>query len=562
MALVLKDRVQEVTNTTGTGTLTLAGAVTGFQSFAAVGDGNTTYYAITGGSQWELGIGTYTASGTTLSRDTVLSSSNSGNLVDFAAGSKTVFVTYPAEKSVYQDASNNVSGYNIENSPIGGSTPAAGTFTTLTSNGETSFTIPGSMSVTSQATSGNNSFNFVTSATSGRQGIAVQDGTRFAEFFLMKSTQAGYGNTNEAVIRASVNTAGLRLVSDSSATPTIFFSTGTTPSAVSEQFRITNTVSAVNYVQVTGAATGSVPIISSQGSDTNVALFLTSKGTGAVQLATNNTERMRIDSSGNVGIGTSSPGAVLDVRSSSNAAIFRTSDGTAANNAGSWIYNTASGTAASRVANILLDGNGGDASGSDYFVLSHYGDNHVEIRNYSNGYMNFYTNNTERMRIDSSGNVLVGGTAARGTTVGAAHLDIFNGTAPAGTLTNGISLYSSSGDFLFMDSGGNAYKVGYRNLPAVGTKTGSYTLQTADVGKYVQLGSGGSITIPDATFAEGDAISIFNNTTGAITITCTITTAYIAGTDSDKASVSLATRGVATILFISSTVCVISGNVS
>lgn len=104
--------------------------------------------------------------------------------------------------------------------------------------------------------------------------------------------------------------------------------------------------------------------------------------------------------------------------------------------------------------------------------------------------------------------------------------------------------------------------VGYRNLPAVGTKTGSYTLQTADVGKYVQVGSGGSITIPDATFAEGDAISIFNNTTGAITITCTITTAYIAGTDSDKASVSLATRGVATILFISSTVCVISGNVT
>jgi hypothetical protein len=82
------------------------------------------------------------------------------------------------------------------------------------------------------------------------------------------------------------------------------------------------------------------------------------------------------------------------------------------------------------------------------------------------------------------------------------------------------------------------------------------------VGKYVQVGSGGSITIPDATFAEGDAVSIFNNTSGGITITCTITTAYIAGTDSDKASVTLATRGVATILFISSTVCVITGNVS
>jgi hypothetical protein len=107
-----------------------------------------------------------------------------------------------------------------------------------------------------------------------------------------------------------------------------------------------------------------------------------------------------------------------------------------------------------------------------------------------------------------------------------------------------------------------ASTLGFLNVPPVGTKTSSYTLATADVGKYVQVGSGGSITIPDATFAEGDAISIFNNTSGNITITCTITTAYIAGTDSDKASVTLATRGVATILFISSTVCVISGNIS
>ena len=108
----------------------------------------------------------------------------------------------------------------------------------------------------------------------------------------------------------------------------------------------------------------------------------------------------------------------------------------------------------------------------------------------------------------------------------------------------------------------DAVTLGYLNAPAVGTKTGSYTLATADVGKYVQLGSGGSITIPDATFSEGDIISLFNNTTGSITITCTITTAYIAGTDSDKATMTLATRGVATILFISGTVCVVSGNVS
>jgi hypothetical protein len=104
--------------------------------------------------------------------------------------------------------------------------------------------------------------------------------------------------------------------------------------------------------------------------------------------------------------------------------------------------------------------------------------------------------------------------------------------------------------------------IGYRDLPAVGTKTSSYTLAVGDVGKYVQVGTSGSITIPDATFAEGDAISIFNNTSGNITITCTITTAYIAGTDADKATVTLATRGIATVLFISGTVCAITGNVS
>jgi hypothetical protein len=110
MALVVKDRVQETTTTTGTGTITLAGAVTGFQSFSVIGNANTTYYTIAAGSQFEVGIGTYTASGTTLSRDTVLESSNAGALVNFSAGTKSVFVTYPAEKSLYLDASNNAIG--------------------------------------------------------------------------------------------------------------------------------------------------------------------------------------------------------------------------------------------------------------------------------------------------------------------------------------------------------------------------------------------------------------------------------------------------------------------
>ena len=103
MALIVKDRVKETTTTTGTGTVTLAGAAVGFQSFAAIGDGNTTYYVITDNADWEVGIGTYTSSGTTLSRDTILESSNSGSAVNWGAGVKDVFVTYPAERSVYTD---------------------------------------------------------------------------------------------------------------------------------------------------------------------------------------------------------------------------------------------------------------------------------------------------------------------------------------------------------------------------------------------------------------------------------------------------------------------------
>jgi hypothetical protein len=103
MALVVKDRVRETTTTTGTGTITLGGAATGFQSFSVIGDANTTFYTIqlSNTNEWEVGIGTYTLSGTTLSRDTILESSNGGTAVNFSAGSKDVFVTYPAEKAIY-----------------------------------------------------------------------------------------------------------------------------------------------------------------------------------------------------------------------------------------------------------------------------------------------------------------------------------------------------------------------------------------------------------------------------------------------------------------------------
>ena len=181
MALVIADRVRETSTSTGTSTFVLAGAVVGYQSFfSAIGNANTTYYTISnqGTSEWEVGIGTVSTG--SLTRTTVLASSNANALVNFTAGTKDVFVTYPAEKAVYLDASGNVSlsgtfsgtisgtgafttlsasstvsGTGFSNylaSPpaIGGTAAAAGTFTTLgctvlTASADSSFTSTGAV---------------------------------------------------------------------------------------------------------------------------------------------------------------------------------------------------------------------------------------------------------------------------------------------------------------------------------------------------------------------------------------------------------------------------------
>lgn len=178
-----------------------------------------------------------------------------------------------------------------------------------------------------------------------------------------------------------------------------------------------------------------------------------------------------------------------------------------------------------------------------------------------------------------SGNVVVTGGTLTGITaanIAGANISSGNVTVTIASLANGnaaapslrftddtdTGIYNSGANAISFTEGGSGYRIGYRNIPPVGTKTGSYTLAVGDVGEYVQIGSGGSITIPDGTFSEGDAISLFNNTNAAVTVNCAISTAYIAGTDTDKANVSLATRGVATILFANANVCVITGNVS
>lgn len=145
MPLVVRDRVKETTTTVGTGTLTLAGAVTGYQSFSVIGNGNTTYYSISsnGSSEWEVGIGTYTSSGTTLARNTVLASSNSNALVPFSAGTKDVYVVYPAGKSVATEFANTFTAQQtVQNSAL--TVSNTGTF-----GGSTSLTQSGTLSALS-----------------------------------------------------------------------------------------------------------------------------------------------------------------------------------------------------------------------------------------------------------------------------------------------------------------------------------------------------------------------------------------------------------------------------
>jgi hypothetical protein len=162
----------------------------------------------------------------------------------------------------------------------------------------------------------------------------------------------------------------------------------------------------------------------------------------------------------------------------------------------------------------------------------------------------------------SSGNAIT--TGSKNTIIG--KYDGNQGGLDIRTEANYIVLSDGDGNPRFYSNGSGVLYDQNGKLRAVpqsgSSKTTSYTLATTDVGEYILLGASGAIVIPDATFAAGDVITIFNNTASTATITCSITTAYIAGTFTDKATMTLAAAGVATVLFISGTLCVVSGNVT
>jgi len=318
MSLVLADRVRETTQTTGTGTLTLDGAVQGFQPFSVIGNNNTTYYTINRGSEWEVGIGTYY--GGTLSRDTVYASSNGTFKVNFSAGSKDVFVTYPAEKSVNQDENNrvlipytsgttNVGSLNVGNATAHTDSGVIAGFTaseplylyTSLQNTSASNTSYASYAVndgghTAYGELGINNANYsYLAAGFPNNGFSTPLAT-FVQSFGGPLVLGSWDSQKISfIVNGAVNTANAMTIETTGAVtiPTAAVTGGaingatigaTTPAAGTFTTLIGGGDSA-NYGQLTGGATTKAVEFKTLGSDTNISLVLDSKGTGAIDLA-------------------------------------------------------------------------------------------------------------------------------------------------------------------------------------------------------------------------------------------------------------------------------------
>lgn len=404
MPLVLADRVKDTTTTTGTGTITLSGtAPIGYVSFGtAIGNANTTYYTITAGSEWEVGLGTYTAAGLLLSRDTVLASSAGGTTkVTFSAGTKDVFVTYPAGKAIYEDGSDNVG--------IGTLTPGArldvsGNIRLSAANPNIELNNGGPM-VYSPGVA-----NTLAFATGGGPGAPVErmridsSGNLLLGTTTTKNrlTVAAAGVANAPTLGTA---GGIAYLSNND--PAYGLTIGTTTSDGHVWLQAQRTDGTATAYNITlneaggnvGIGTTSISYKLEVGGDVRIAgsggdLRLqsatgttTSGGDSSIYNDANNmifntgttaAERMRIDSVGNVGIGTASPGALLQLNKASGAADLRLS-------VGGTLY-----------TNIY-------ASSSDVNVLSITAIPLI-----------FGTNNTERMRVTNSGDVLVGTTTSFG----------------------------------------------------------------------------------------------------------------------------------------------------
>lgn len=426
MALNLADRVRETTNVVGTGPATLLGAVAGYQAFSVVGDANTCYYTIADqqGVNWEVGIGTYSSTGPTLTRTTILSSSNAGSVVNFTFGTKDIFLTYPSEKAVYLDGSGNVQP-NL----------GAASFTSITDSGNLTFTgtgnrITGDFSSAGASVGSRVAFQTSTANAPTIVGV-IPNGTNpttsislFNNSDPVNSSLAAFNSTStDARLLATIVGTGTylpltmytggseRLRIDTSGnvgigTSTVSFKTEIqqgngsaspslrqTPQLVLKGYGGSGTfhsgIGFSMFEHTNGYWGSGILEVDDSGSYGAAMAFYTSTGSATPTP----TERMRIDSSGNVGIG-----------------ITPTSYASSTSNRTLQIYNSSANTAELRISNSTT------GTGASVGALIQQSGNDMYVWNASNSFMSFGTNTTERMRIDASGNVGIGTTIAAGST--------------------------------------------------------------------------------------------------------------------------------------------------
>jgi hypothetical protein len=371
MALVLADRVRETTTTTGTGTVSLAGPVSGFEGFGtAIGNANTTYYTIVDAATgaWEVGLGTYTSAGSTLARTTILSSSNAGSAVNFAAGTKDVFVTQPAERALYLNGAGTgidagAASFTANGVVYASSTSALATGSALTFDG-TNFGTSGNANLGGAAKATDTLLNFA--ADTGTQRIYIERGSRSLVFYDVTTAIENYriagitgiqtwgvGGTSQMILTSSgleikqsqligynsyagIGTNGLAVAGNvgvGTASPGAKLDVvgSARISGVSgtgyQGLRLFGTGTAYNYMQIdnTGGVINFGLENSTGGSlvagTSPYATVLSSYSNTPIQFATNNTLRATLNSAGNLGLGTASPNAKLTVGDPTGAAI-------------------------------------------------------------------------------------------------------------------------------------------------------------------------------------------------------------------------------------------------